>query len=102
MPFLSAIALDFPKDLKVFKVLKVIKDFKVMLFSALRIRRHRPFVILVGESVCIRGFRVVPSGYLDRIRVFIAKTAFCCCAVFDFDFVVESYDATSAEKETHR
>ena len=67
MPFLSAIALDFPKDLKVLKVVKVIKDFKVMLFFALRICRYCPLVILVGENVGIRGLRVMPPGYFGCV-----------------------------------
>lgn len=51
--------LNDPNDFKDVRIVEAI------LFSAPRIRCHRPLVILVGEDVGIRDFRVMPSGYSE-------------------------------------
>ena len=78
-----------------------------MLFSALRIRRHCPLVILVGENVGIRGLRVMPSGFLGSVRIFVAQIVFDMgvrkkFAMYNFYTIIEDYDTAIPDEILRR
>ena len=74
-----------------------------MLFFALRICRYCPLVILVGEDVDIRGFRVMPSGYFDSVRIFVAQIVFDMgvrrkFTMYNFYTIIKNYDTAISYK----
>ena len=74
-----------------------------MLFPALCIRRYRPLVILVGEYVGIRDYRVMSSGFLDSVRTFVAQVMlYVRISMIDRYFIVESYDAAVSHNPPYR
>ena len=109
-PYHKNMASSTSADLKDPNDFKDVRIVEAILFSALRIRRHRPFVILVGEDVGIRDFRVMPTGHFDSVRIFVAQIVFKRQQIvfdmgvrrkftmYNFYAIIENYDTAISYK----